>query len=211
MTNAVAIGVTTPQDKAADRTLATLRPIADRCAAARWTLWLRAWPAGQASDAWVLLAALLEKAPRLRAGVVASFPAATRVSDVEDLLVVDNLSGGRLDLAFAPDAAPEAMAEVVLALRGEALSRRDAERVERSFVLTPGPARGVIGTWLPLVPAPPSTRMAWRLQSDESQQALLVGADAPRPGDGRAVRIVDLGPRPSLDAVESLMRAEGRS
>ena len=212
MTTAVAIGITTAYDKAADRALVTLLPVAERCATAGWTLWLRAWPVRQASDVWVLLAALLEKVPRLRAGVVAGFPPATRVSDIEDLLVVDNLSGGRLEVAFAPDATPEAMAEVVAALRGEALSRPDPERVARNFVLTPGPARGVIATWVPLAPAPPATRMAWRLQSDPSQQSVLVDADAAAtPSRGAAKRIVDLGPRPAVDAVDRLMRAEGRA
>jgi hypothetical protein len=189
MRTAVAVGLTTPHERAADRVLATLLPVAERCVSAGWSLWLRAWPARQASDAWVLLAALLERAPRLGVGVVASFPPATRVSDVEDLLVIDNLSGGRVELAFAPDAAPEAIAEVVTALRGEALSRPDADGIQRSFRLTPRAARGTVPTW--------------RLEGDDARCAILVGDG---PAGGTSLRVVDVGPRPSVAEVERLVQ-----
>jgi hypothetical protein len=218
---ALAIGLTMPHEKAADRALATALSVAERCVAAGASLWLRAWAAGKASDAWVLLAALLERAPRLTAGVVAAFPAPTRVSDIEDLLVVDNLAGGRVELAFAPDAGPEAITEVCAALRGDALSRPDPGGTARSFMLTPRPARGAIPTWVPLTgpSMPPGALMAWQLTSGAGGQspAVVVRAESfgrTAAADGAAAAdtypVIDLGPRPSIDDVDRVLRrAEG--
>ena len=180
---ALGVGLTIPHERAAGRALATLVPVAERCATAGRRLWLRAWPSGQAADAWVLLAALLEKVPLLQAGVMASFPFTTRVADIEDLLGIDNLSGGRVELAFAPDAEAEAVTEVVAALRGEALTRSDPAGTPRAFPLTPRPARGAIATWT----ARPGA--GWRLHGER----------------GEELHIVDAGPRPSLADVERVV------
>jgi hypothetical protein len=201
MRTALGIGLTTPHDKAADRMLATLVPLADRCVAASWSLWLRAWPSGVASDVWVLLSALLERFPKLSAGVVASFPAATRVSDIEDLLVVDNLCNGRLELAVAPDAAPDAVTEVLTALRGEPLRRPDPAGTLREFLLTPRAARGAIATWVPTGAA-----MAWRLDGPGgAQEAVLVPAASFTPQTSQALQVIDAGALPSVEAVEKLI------
>jgi hypothetical protein len=180
---AVGVGLAIPHERAADRVLAMLVPVAERCAAAGRALWMRAWPSGQAADVWVLLAALMEKVPALRAGVVASFPASTRVADIEDLLVIDNLSGGRVDLAFAPDAEAEAVREVIAALRGEALSRPDPGGTPRAFPLTPRPARGAIATWTP------RQGSVWRLAGE----------------GGEDLHILDAGPGPSVADIDRLM------
>lgn len=191
MRAALAVGLTMPPGRDAGRVVATLGPVAERCAAAGWRLWLRAWPSGAAADAWVVLAALLQRVPGLTAGVVASFPPATRVSDIEDLLVLDNLSGGRVELAFAPDASPEAVDEVRAALRGEALRRADAAGTSRDFLLTPRPARGTLATWGPLPAGTPA--------------AVATAAAAPG-GDAPAIRVVDAGAAPSVADAERLMR-----
>lgn len=210
------IGLTTPHAMAADRMLATLVPLADRCAGAGWSLWLRAWPSRAAGDAWVVLAALMQRIPRLTAGIVAAFPAATRVSDIEDLLVLDNLSGGRLEVVLAPDAEQEAIGEVCAALRGEALTRLDPGGTPRTFTITPRPARGTITTWVPLAAASlPGSRMAWRLETGDARPAGLVSVESfmqpaatrePRPP--RMLPVVDAGPSPSVRDVERLVRYE---
>jgi hypothetical protein len=182
---AIAVGLTSPHDKAADKVFATLLPIAERCVAAGASLWLRAWPARTASDAWIVVAALLQRVPKLTAGVVATFPDATRVSDIEDLLVIDNQSDGRVELAFTPDTSQEAITEVCAALRGEALTRLDPEGVPQPFKTTPVPSHGSIPTFVAGTSAG-----AWRHVTDATQQ----------------VQVLDAGPRPSVEDVERLLR-----
>jgi hypothetical protein len=52
--------------------------------------------------------------------------------------------------------------------------------------------------------------MTWRLESDEARRAVLVAHDGPGPAAGTlSVRVVDVGPRPSVAEVERLVeRAE---
>jgi hypothetical protein len=208
---AVGIGLITPHDRAADRVLANLLPVAEHCVESGLGLWLRAWPSGTAADVWVLLSALLERAPRLSAGVIAQFPALTRVSDIEDLLVVDNLSNGRIELAIAPDAEAEGIQEVVAGLGGQALSRPDPEGKLHQFTVTPRPVRGAIPTWLLLTGAPSSKGAvtSWYLQADEAQRASLTALDsigkAPTlPSASLSLLIVDAGPRCSVDDIRRL-------
>lgn len=185
MRTAIAVGLTSPHDKAAHKIFATLLPIAERCVAAGSSLWLRAWPARTASDAWIVVTALLQRVPTLTAGVVATFPDATRVSDIEDLLVIDNQSDGRVELAFAPDASQEAIAEVCAALRGEELSRTDPEGTPRTFKTTPVPSHGSIPTFVA-----GAASGTWRHVTDPRQQ----------------VQVIDAGPTPSVEDVERLLR-----
>ena len=160
----------------------------------------------------------MQRVPRLAVGIVARFPPATRVSDVEDLLVLDNLSGGRVEFALAPDAEPEAIVGVCTALRGEALTRLDPVGTPRSFTLTPRPARRTITTWRPLSGAawPTNARRAWRLEpeTDGGPQALLVSVESlmqssavtRSPSSPPSLRVIDAGPRPSVEDLERLVR-----
>jgi hypothetical protein len=126
-----------------------LEPIAANCVERGWGLWLRLWPESKTPDPWIVLSALCGRHPGISLGLIAGLPAATRIADLEDLAVLNNLSDGRVDFAIEAGTGPDAIDEALKSLQGKSLQRTDGEGIVREFKITPSMACKTVTAWAP--------------------------------------------------------------